>query len=364
MNLDANVASINQAYGGLTARVHDAGYTLERAFRDLEKLIEGDDWKSVGGGYDDINEFLDSVRLDRFRMIADQRKSIVARIKALQPGASNRRIAKAIGVSDMTIGRGLATDVGAGKENPRETKEAKTNSATPVALDGRAAAKLVHRRDERSGRIAAAADKVRRVTGNSRIECRLGNAFEVLADLSGVDAIVCDPPYEKNFLPQFRDLAELADRILKPDGVIAVLCGKMYLPEIYVLLSGFRHYRWTCCYFEPGPSTMSFNVNVRSSWKPLLLYGGCEKHVNDVFRSNIVDAQAGQEMHRWGQDMEAFKRIIEALTEPGEMVVDPFAGGGTTLLAALSTGRNAIGAEIDAACEVFKLEQLTTLDAT
>jgi hypothetical protein len=26
--LDANVASINQAYGGLAARVHDAGYTL------------------------------------------------------------------------------------------------------------------------------------------------------------------------------------------------------------------------------------------------------------------------------------------------------------------------------------------------
>src|SRR6516225_10976974 len=83
--LDVNVASINQAYGELTARVHDASYTLERAFTGLEKLIEGDDWKSVGGGFDDINEFMASVKLDQFNLIAEQRRAIVRRIKQLQP---------------------------------------------------------------------------------------------------------------------------------------------------------------------------------------------------------------------------------------------------------------------------------------
>jgi hypothetical protein len=140
---------------------------------------------------------MDSVKLDRFRLITDQRRSIVARIKQLQPDASNRRIAKAIGTSDMTIGRDLlATDVAAGKENPRETKEGKTNGATSVALDGFAAAKLVHRRNEDRERVAAAADRVRRVTGDGTVECRLGDCFEVLADLPGVDAIITDPPYE------------------------------------------------------------------------------------------------------------------------------------------------------------------------
>jgi DNA methylase len=359
--LDVNVANINQTYGSLTTRVHDAGYTLGRAFEDLEKLIEGNDWRLVSGGFDDINQFMDSVKLDHFRLIADQRKSIVARIKRLQPDVSNRRIAKALGASDMTIGRDLATDVAGGEENGKKTKGAKTNDATSVALDGWEAAKLVQRRDERSKRIAAAAaDKVQRVSGEGTIECRLGDFCKVLADLRGIDAIITDPPYEKKFLPRLRDLAILADRILKLDGVMAVLCGKQYLPEVYSQLAGSRPYRWTACYFAPGASNVNFDRNVVSQWKPLLIYGGCQKRFHDVFRSNLADAQVGQHRHKWGQDMEAFKSIIEGMTEPGDLIVDPFAGGGTTLLAAKSTGRNAIGAEIDATCGVFKLEQLTT----
>jgi site-specific DNA-methyltransferase (adenine-specific) len=35
------------------------------------------------------------------------------------------------------------------------------------------------------------------------------------------------------------------------------------------------------------------------------------------------------------------------VAEPGELVCDPFLGGGTTALAALSQGRNFVGADID-----------------
>ena len=45
----------------------------------------------------------------------------------------------------------------------------------------------------------------------------------------------------------------------------------------------------------------------------------------------------------------AFRTIVERLTEPGATVVDPFAGHGTTLHAAVATGRHAIGAESDRA---------------
>jgi site-specific DNA-methyltransferase (adenine-specific) len=40
--------------------------------------------------------------------------------------------------------------------------------------------------------------------------------------------------------------------------------------------------------------------------------------------------------------------IIRSWTQPGQLVVDPFCGGGSTLLVASRLGRQAVGYEIDA----------------
>lgn len=40
--------------------------------------------------------------------------------------------------------------------------------------------------------------------------------------------------------------------------------------------------------------------------------------------------------------------VIDAFSEPGDWVMDPFAGGGTTLVEALAAGRNALGIDISA----------------
>ena len=45
------------------------------------------------------------------------------------------------------------------------------------------------------------------------------------------------------------------------------------------------------------------------------------------------------------QDM--IERIIKMSTNPGDIVLDPFLGSGTTVSAALSLDRKAIGIEID-----------------
>lgn len=50
-----------------------------------------------------------------------------------------------------------------------------------------------------------------------------------------------------------------------------------------------------------------------------------------------------------GKPLGLMRAIVRDYTRPGDIVCDPCAGGGTTLLAALTEGRRAIGAEMDPA---------------
>ncbi len=51
--------------------------------------------------------------------------------------------------------------------------------------------------------------------------------------------------------------------------------------------------------------------------------------------------------------LETIAKLIEVYTLPGECIVDPFAGSGTTLVAAQMLGRRAIGVEVEERyCEV------------
>ena len=117
-SLGTELARAFELYGSLKEGVHVAGYTLERAWNHLECLLEEDRWKAVG--FDNINTFLDSIQLDSFRILAEQRKRIANRIKELQPEASNRAVAKMLGVSHTTVDRDTGTNVPTVEQNPEE----------------------------------------------------------------------------------------------------------------------------------------------------------------------------------------------------------------------------------------------------
>jgi hypothetical protein len=134
----ASAESESEAYGGLKEDIHLTGYTFERACMKLEWLLDEGRWERCG--FSDVNEFLDSIRLDKFRPIAEARKRIAARIKELQPKASNRAIAKALGVSDMTVGRDArAANAAPDSKKANENNFAKGTNATNVAPDSKKA---------------------------------------------------------------------------------------------------------------------------------------------------------------------------------------------------------------------------------
>lgn len=245
--------------------------------------------------------------------------------------------AKDTGVSGRTVERAKRVSEKAPDLIPKvEAGEIDLKRAERIARDREAE----KRRVEESKQEAAALDI------RPTVDIRHGDFRDVLADLQGVDAIITDPPYPREFLPLLDDLAAWADKVLAPDGVLVVLFGQTYLPEVYRRLDGHRPYRWTACYSTPGQGYASRVAACQSQWKPLLIYGGGPRF-SDVFTARGRDADS-KNLHKWGQDYQAFHDIVAAFTKPGQTVVDPFMGAGTTLMAATAQGRNVIGCDIDA----------------
>ena len=55
----------------------------------------------------------------------------------------------------------------------------------------------------------------------------------------------------------------------------------------------------------------------------------------------------GNRLHPTQKPLEALAPLIEAFTQPGELVLDPFSGSGSTLVAAQQLGRDWTGIELD-----------------
>lgn len=165
-----------------------------------------------------------------------------------------------------------------------------------------------------------------------------------------VDLIVTDPPWDREFVPRYQDLAKLAARVLKPGRPCLAMVGQIRMPEVLDALRSELRYTWTLAYLT-RENTRPTNRKVQaSSWLPVLLFvsRGDDRigaHGADLFTE--ADAKASLREHPWQKDVTALGEMITAFSNPGDLVFDPFLGSGTTALAAIGTGRRFVGIDID-----------------
>lgn len=181
------------------------------------------------------------------------------------------------------------------------------------------------------------------------IDFRLGDFEKVLSDIpnGSVDCIITDPPYPIEFIECWTKLSRFAKSKLKPNGFCIAYSGQMNLPEVIKRMGEYLDYYWIFAVYHEGQTQIVNGVNLICRWKPVLIYQNGKKKLNNTMQDYFISEQREKGQHDWQQGKSGVLKLIEQFTNEGDLIVEPFAGGGTTIKASIELKRNIIAAEID-----------------
>lgn len=237
-----------------------------------------------------------------------------------------------------------------------------------------------------------------------------GDAFQLIKQVESgsVDLVLTSPPYGigKSYEKRCDSMEEYSEmmlpivpeviRVLKPGGVIAWQVGQrleadnvinlseVYLPEFRRLgmkminrliwefhdnkpFAGTHYQRLTTCHeevlilYKPGadysfdldsvrvPQTYPTKVCYRSSRRGVITCNPKGKNPGDVWDIHTLHFNSPEKLDHPAQYPEKLcEGLIGLLSKQGDVVLDPFAGTGTTLYVAKAMGRRFIGFEKEA----------------
>ena len=194
-------------------------------------------------------------------------------------------------------------------------------------------------------------ERLAKIGKNKKIEIdfRLGDFEEVFADLpdGSIDCIITDPPYPYEFIEVWTKLSRFAKRVLKPNGYCIAYSGQMNLPEVIKRMNEHLNYYWTFSLIHTGSRQLINGRNLFCGWKPILVFQNGFKKLDKPFDDFIMGTGMEKTHHKWQQAELELKHLIDNFTKEGDVIMEPFAGGATTIIAALKLNRNIIAAEID-----------------
>jgi hypothetical protein len=173
----------------------------------------------------------------------------------------------------------------------------------------------------------------------------MGLLWKRLQD-SEADLILTDPPYAE--VEQYERLAELAAAKLRPGGLCLAYTGQFHLPVVMEAMGKHLRYWWTFAIRFSGSHCAIHPRHIQNVWKPILAFAKPPLKPAPQWLSDHLDGGGRDKQHHdWGQHQSEVEYLVEKLTEPGDLVVDPFAGGGSVPAAAKTLGRRWIATEID-----------------
>ena len=214
------------------------------------------------------------------------------------------------------------------------------------------------------------------VLGGHRLLCgdsTKAECFEQLLQGAQVDMVFTDPPYNVNYANTAKDKMRGTNRAILNDNLgdgfydfllaaltptIANCRGGIYVAmsssELDVLQSAFREAggKWSTFVIWAKNTFTLGRSDYQRQYEPIL-YGwpeGATRHwCGDRDQSDVwqIKKPHKNDLHPTMKPVELVERAIRNSSRPGNVVLDPFGGSGTTLIAAEKSGRLARLIELD-----------------
>jgi DNA modification methylase len=189
-----------------------------------------------------------------------------------------------------------------------------------------------------------------------------GDCIDILPQFGdeSVDFILTDPPYIAGYRSRTNETLRNDDnaawlvpsfaemhRVLKDDACAISFYG---WPKVDLFFAAWKQAGFRIAghiVFRKRYASKTAFLQYRHEAAYLLVKG------NPAFPAaplpDVMDwTYTGNKHHPTQKSIHVLKPLIEAFTKPGDLVLDPFAGSGSTCLAAHRTGRGYIGIELDA----------------
>ena len=178
-----------------------------------------------------------------------------------------------------------------------------------------------------------------------------GDCREILPTLpaKSFQLAFADPPYWVGF--DYGDKTDKEMEYINPEWLVTEL---LRVAECVLVTPGMRQFyeypksSWQVGWFKPG-STRQNGIGGFSIWEPILVYGKPVKKVwqDAINLPDVANHTKDGAFHKCPKPEKLLRWLIENFTNPGDRVLDPVSGSGTTCKAAFQLSREYLGIEID-----------------